>query len=296
MKIGTTFFERAVPTSKREDHLQFLVQSGFKSVEFCIHKRLMPTQESYKLIKMAAQHSLEICLHSPDFIDPKHYGLKQLSNHGRAESLYRHYLNEIASLGFHGQDPIKMVMHSISAEQTGFDSQALTSENCFALERMLNLIERDQLPFQILLENTCPLDEPTLGSDFEFLEKIVDQFKGAPLSLCMDLAHLFRTLATQEVKGGLNTKASPQELLSGLTPKIGSAIGYAHLHGFTDDLKKSHLPIKDEHLDYIDFVKVFSQNKDQIIFNLEIFDFEDLDNLTTYESILLQHFEKIENF
>lgn len=296
MKLGTTFFERAVPPHHGEDHLSFLAQSGFQSVEFCVHQRLMPKQDSYNLIKAAARHHLEVYYHSPDFIEPQAYSLKQFLNDERASAVYRPYLYDLADLNLNNPHPQKIIFHSVASESRMIDDPNLLDENLRAMDSLLNFIVREGFPFEILLENTSPLDEPTIGSDPKFLMRILNTFRGSPLSLCLDLPHWYRT---HQSAPSFTDYSYEQDALNDfyfLNPLLLEAISYAHLHGFSDDFSKSHLPLKDEHKDFINFVKAFSSKKDQIIFNLEIFDLEDLGNVTTYESLLQQHIKKIENY
>lgn len=278
MQTGITFFEKYVSPSDGENHLENLAASGFKHVEFSPHPTLMDFSQLALLVKKAHGLGMTTAFHNPDFADPYNFSLNFFkSNHQLRTHLIKlfHSLCEINP----SPEPIKFVLHgaSSSLKETP-EPKGLIELNDRSFDFLSNEILRQNLPIRLCLENTCYLDEFAVTQSAEDLCAFFQKHQGAPIDLCFDLPHWYR-----QYKGHLE---APNKIFEPAFEIIFNRIQYAHLHGISENLEKSHLPLEIENSFYFDFVKEFYTKKKEIIFNLEIFDLQGIVNFTSFENIV----------
>ena len=285
MLTGITFYEKYVSPADGEKHLEFLAEEGFKHVEFSPHPSLIDFDNLKYLMKKAYHLGLSTAFHNPDFADPFHFSLNFFKSNSE---LKNHLLKQLYFLceSNPSPEPIKYVIHGASLPLNENPDRALLKElNDRAFDYLSNEILRQNLPLQLLLENTCYLDEFAVTQTAEDLSSFLQKYEGAPLDLCLDLPHWYR-----QYKGHDET---PHKILEPSSKYILDHILYAHLHGISENLEKSHLPMKNENSFYFDFVKAFYDNKKEIIFNLEIFDLQGIEKFSTYENVVKSSFKPL---
>lgn len=294
MGFGTTFYEKVLSPKDYDRHLYQLSEGKLTGVEFTICEKLMPEKTSSHLIKLAQSLGLETTFHSPDFIEPSHYSLTHFKD---LSGILNHYKRLFYFLEKNSdQMSNKLVLHSAALRSPLETPQENLALNQKALDALLNFISQKNLPILLCLENTSSLDEPTLSDQVWFLEALLGTFESAPLELCLDLAHWYRSTLGSTSKGKVGSLALAKDPLLGLSSLLLEKISYSHYHGFSTDLRSSHLPVKPEHSEYLAFVNGFLENKNQIILNLEMFDFPPTENIDTYESLIFEQFQLLENF
>lgn len=283
MLTGITYFEKIVPPKDGEKHLENLAKQGFKHIEFSPHPTLISSKDLKNFVKKGTGLGMTTAFHNPDFADAYNFSLNFFkSNPQMRDNLIKlfHRLCEINP----SSEFIKFVVHGASATPNERpDREFLIDLNDRAFDYLSNEILRQSLPIQLHLENTCYLDEYAVTQTAEDLSLFFQKYQGAPIALCLDLPHWFRQCKGQG--------EAPDKIFETSFKNIIDQTHYAHLHGISKNLEKSHLPLEIENSFYFDFVKAFYSNKKEIIFNLEIFDLQGIENFSTFESVVTSSFQ-----
>ncbi len=291
MKTGMTYFEKMILPHQGEGYLETLAASGYKHVEFSPHPSLISNTDLKRLINKAESLGLSVGIHNPDFANPYLYSVNHFKNHSQMRkamvSLFEHLINICQNT-----EPLKFVIHGASATQHRFstaDSETAKAQlmdlNLSAFDYFANQIIKRNLPIQLLLENTCQLDEFSATQTAADLRTFFNKIQGAPIDLCLDLPHWFRQCKSQS--------DAPESCFCEENQIFFDRISYAHIHGVSENLEKSHLAMDTENSFYFDFVKGFYAKKDEIIFNLEIFDLQGIVNFSTFESVAIKSIQSL---
>ncbi len=284
MRIGSTFFEKNIPPASRTAHLEHLAENGFCHVEFSPHPNLIPLNELKQLQMYAQQLNMSTAFHSPDFFEPSAYQVGLFNSHSLVKKSYLQLLNWIIE---HADANLRfpLVIHSASPTIADLSFHEATQVNLRFFDWISNEVSRQMLPIDICLENTYIKDESGSVQTLESLLYFFEQMKGAPVSLCLDLPHWWRQCQLE--------KRAPELLLEEPYEKLFNQIIYAHLHGMNANFEKSHLHFNREHSPFLDFVKAFSNKKNEINFNLEIFEVSGFEFFTTYETLLFEQLQLV---
>lgn len=285
MSYGTVFYEKYLDVNNCDNHLSWLHTSGVSHIEFTAHNTLFATSSLIELVKSSHAQGTAISFHMPDFIDFSLFSLYGLSlpqnNHHTLS--YFDILLEAAT-----QKRTSFVLHGLNAENYRFVHGYLPSENQLkdmnltALDRLLTLVEKRHLPIQLSFENTAPQDGLGYGQSPQTLLTLQREFKTQSFGFCIDLAHWWRASQVNDFDAVAIHDLLNQNLLE---------ISHFHVHGFDDSMKTSHLSLKNGNDDFLSFVKAIHSKKLKKTFVLECFFDNEIPNLSTYESKLLQEFE-----
>lgn len=287
MRIGTTFFEKSIPSDKKSAHIEHLAEKGFSHIEFSPHPKLIPLDE-LKALQLHAQHlNMSIAFHSPDFIEPSAFQVGLFGSHSLVKKSYLQLLHWIIEKA-DARHNFPLVIHSASPGIAGLSLHEATQVNLRFFDWIANEITREHMPIDICLENTYEKDELGSVQSHKSLQYFFQQMKGAPISLCLDLPHWWR-------QSHLDKKA-PEILFTEPYKLIFDNIIYAHLHGMDTKFEKSHLRLNNEHSPFLDFVKAFSLKKTQINFNLEIFEVAGIEYFSSYERLLFEQLQLVNDF
>lgn len=284
MHIGTSFYEKCVSPQHSTAHLEFLAECGFTHLEFTLHPKLMTLDQLKPLHRQAEALQFSTAFHSPDFLDAPHYGVAFFDEGTEVKTHYKRLIHQLAELPtLKGQHPL--VIHGANPQHLSGNIEKANNNNCRFFDWILNETVKTNLPLSICLENTCALDEGGTTQSPDHLLAFFKTFDGAPLQLCFDLAHWWRHCQLE--------KTDAYFCFSDEFASAGNRIIYAHLHGFDETLMKSHIRINSEQKLYLDFVKRFYTEKKQINFNLEIFEIEGFEKISTFEALLFEQFQLI---
>ncbi len=283
MLTGITYFEKFISPDYGETHLENLVQSGFKHVEFSPHPSLISSQDLKRLVRKAQSLGLSTAFHNPDFIDPYAYSLNFYKSHANMKTNLQRLFQNIADMTT-SPEAVKFILHGSSSPIGHSEERStLLDINDRAFDFFANEVVRLNLPIQLCLENTCHQDEFAVTQSAEDLQLFFKKHQGAPIDLCFDLPHWFR-----QYKGQLE---GLKVCFDSSSKIFFDKISYAHLHGVSENLEKSHLPIVTENSFYFDFVKAFYAEKKEIIFNLEIFDLQGIEKFSSFETVVAESFQ-----
>lgn len=281
MQTGITYFEKIVSPSDGETHLEHLAEKGIKQIEFSPHPTLISSQDLQRLVKKTSALGMTSAFHNPDFVDPYNYSPNFFKDNHQMRLNLLKLLNSLCELN-PSTEKAKYVLHGASCSLNEMpDRDILTDLNDRTFDFLSNEILRQNLPIQLFLENTCYIDEYAVTQSAEDLRSFFQKHQGAPVDLCFDLPHWYR-----QYKG---RSEAPKKCFEPDFKIILDRTQYAHLHGVSKNLEKSHLPIEIENSFYFDFVKEFHANKNEIIFNLEIFDLQGIVNFSTFESVVFSN-------
>lgn len=283
MLTGITYFEKFISPDYGEKHLENLAETGFCHVEFSPHPALISDLDLKRLVKKAQSLGLSTAFHNPDFIDPYGYSLNFYKDHSHMKSNLLRLFHHLADMSI-SPERIKFILHGASSPLGSSPNRtSLLDINHRAFDFFANEIVRQSLPIQLCLENTCHQDEFAVTQSAEDLCLFFKKHQGAPIDLCLDLPHWFR-----QCKGHLE---APEVCFENSSKIFFDRIVYAHLHGVSENLEKSHIPIDTENSFYFDFVKAFYAEKKEIIFNLEIFDVQGIEKNPSFESVTVKCFQ-----
>ena len=284
MRIGTSFYEKCVSPKNSTAHLESLAENGFSHLEFTLHPNLITVDQLKTLHRQAESLQFSTAFHSPDFLDPQHYGVALFDEGSGVRSHYKQLIHQLADLPtLEGQHPL--VIHSADPIHAAGNTKKAHTNNYRFFDWIANETIKNNLPLSICLENTCSLDDGSTINNADHLMDFFRTFEGAPLHLCFDLAHWWRQcqLEMKDVNFCFTESFA----------SVKDRIIYAHLHGFDATLMQSHIRINSEQKLYLDFVKRFYTEKKQINFNLEIFEIEGFENFATFETLLFEQFRLI---
>jgi hypothetical protein len=278
MRIGTTFYEKCVSPNQGIPHIENLVETGFKHIEFSPHPNLMSFSDLKRFYRHAEKLEMTTAFHSPAFIDPQHYDISFFKESSTIKTHYTQLLNQLSEL------PTKTGTHPLVVHGASLNLLTDIKEahyiNLSFFEWLANEVSRNNLPFSICLENTCHYDDHSITQTEAQLIHFFEQLKGAPIYLCFDLPHWWRQCQ-------LDKKAPEICFESNFIP-VFNQICYAHLHGFSLNFQNSHLSLKNIPNSFFDFVKQFSSKKDQININLEIFETNGFEEISNFENLLAE--------
>lgn len=284
MRIGTSFYEKCVSPQNSAAHLETLAEHGFCHLEFTLHPKLMTFEQLKPLHRLAESLEFSTAFHSPDFLDAQHYGVAAFNEGSGVKDHYLRLIHQLAELPTHmSQHPL--VIHGANPQHLSGNTEKAQISNFRFFDWLANETVKNNLPLSICLENTCAFDEGGTTQSADHLLDFFKAFKGAPVHLCFDLAHWWRQCQLEN--------KDAYTCFSDEFSTMRNRIIYAHLHGFDETLRKSHIKINSEQKLYLDFVKRFYTEKKQINFNLEIFAIEGFEKITIFETLLFEQLHLI---
>lgn len=246
MKFGTIFYEKVTDSKNWRAHYEHLLEIGIQHLELTCHSHLFPESIYKELSTQARQDQIQLSFHMPDFCQPELFDLGGFQKTLLQTTQWESYFKRLSILQA-GSNPSLMIAHGASQFMSEKFHQVPRDATLRFFDWALRHIEKIHPELQLAIENTCILDGPAYAQTETELKEMLTHFKNADsFGWCLDLAHYVRNQLAQQKK---MTQHSSEINVDHSNVKFDFidinlfTVKEIHLHGFSNDLLLSHLPI-----------------------------------------------------